>query len=85
MATHYLGTASNGRIVSRKSNRSDFTHAAIGPGNNNGRLPSFSTSPAGALKNADSNYLPTPHEVVELRIVTPAEYREATKGKPART
>lgn len=84
MSTYYLGNASDGRLIARKSTRSDFTHAAIGSGNNGGRLPSFSTSPAGAMKAAESNYLPAPIEVVEVRKVDAAEYRIATKGRNAR-
>lgn len=85
MPTFYLGAAKDGRVISRKSTNPNFTHAAIGSGDNGGRLPSFSTSAAGALRNAESNYLPAPIEVVEVRKVEAADFRVATKGLDARS
>lgn len=81
MATHYLGTAKSGQIVSRKSTRSDFTHAAIATNGRTHTLPNFSTSAAGAEKLFVSGWINVPEfEIVPLRIVDAAEFRAATKG-----
>ena len=53
-STYYLGTFSNGRLASRKSNRDDFTHAAIVPTAWAGKLAAFSTSAQGARRNAEA-------------------------------
>ena len=82
MPTHYLAKTADGRIVSRKSTRNDFTHAAAMkvPGKY-GSLPNFSTSRDGAAKLFESGWREVPaYDVVELRIVDAAEYRAATKG-----
>lgn len=85
MPTHYLATTADGRIVSRKSTRNDFTHAAIisnpTPGRHYG-LPNFSTSRLGAAKLFEQTWgknFPS-YDVVELRTVEASEYRAATKG-----
>jgi hypothetical protein len=83
MATHYLGTTKDGRLIARKSTRNDFTHAAIGTGATT-RLPSFSTTSGGAYQNAENNGHRLPIEVVQVRQVDSAEYRAATKGRKAR-
>lgn len=76
-STYYLGQLSTGRLVSRKSNRSDFTHAALRTDAHPSRLASFSTSAAGALRNADPTWKPETLEVVPVRIVTAKEFRAA--------
>ena len=80
MSTYYLGQTSDGRIVSRKSTRSDFTHAAMATGSTWG-LPSFSTSAQGAARNFDGSHREgTPREIVELRKVDGKEFRAAMAG-----
>ena len=83
MTTYYLGQAKDGRIVSRASTRSDFTHAAIGPAGSYG-LPNFSTSFAAALALFGSAHARNGEcEVVEVRIVDRKTYMAATgKEKP---
>lgn len=75
MPTHYLGHAKDGTPITRKSTRSDFTHAALAcdPKYRNS-LPCFSTSAAGAARNFGTF---RECEVVPVAIVTPAEYRAA--------
>jgi hypothetical protein len=82
MAHHYIGTTKSGQIVSRKSTNPHFTHAAVREGwkANDGRLPNFSTSRAGAERNYGTNYGVGVPEVVEVREVTAKEYK-AAKGK----
>lgn len=82
-STYYLGQLSTGRIVSRKSNRSDFTHAALRTDAHESQLASFSTSAQGALNNANPKWRPETLEVVPVRQVTAAEYRQALKSKGA--
>ena len=81
--TYYLGRLPSGRLVSRSSTRPDFTHAAMYPGYSADTLPSFGTSAAGALRNAEKN-TGKAHvaqiEVCEVRVVTAAEYRQAHKA-----
>lgn len=91
MPHFYLGQTTDGRIVSRKSTRNDFTHAAIynltdyGAGTPN-PLPSFGTSHEGAVRNFHSNFMQgIGCEVVLLRKVDSPEYRAATKGINPRT
>jgi hypothetical protein len=86
MAYHYIGTTKAGAIVSRKSTNPDFTHAAARPdydASKGHRLPSFSTSAAGAIRNFESSCgKGRSVEVVEVREVSAKEYRAAT-AKPA--
>lgn len=82
MATYYLGKTSDGRLVSRKSTRSDFTHAAIiTPARATMTLPNFSTSREGAIRNFESYWGNRAKcEVVDLRVVDGKEYRAALKS-----
>ena len=85
-STYYLGTFSNGRLASRKSNRDDFTHAAIVPTAWAGKLAAFSTSAQGARRNAEAATSTRElHliEVVEVRKVTAKEFREAVAAAKA--
>ena len=78
MSTYYLGTTPSGRLCSRKSNRSDFTHAAIATRAHKSTLASFSTSSAAALSLAARNWPQgEPVEVCELRQVTAQEFKAA--------
>jgi hypothetical protein len=74
--TYFLGFTKDGTPVGRGSNRDDFTHAAVAadPAMRRG-LPSFSTSADGAARNFGKYGTP---EIVEVKVVTPAEYRQAT-------
>lgn len=84
MPTHYLGKTDDGRTISRKSTRSDFTHAATTRDTATSRLPSFGTSAEGARRNFYTNHRDTVAcVVVPVSIVTPAEYREALKAAKA--
>lgn len=87
MPHFYLGRTENGRVVSRKSTRSDFTHAAIIAGGGGFHvLPSFSTSADGARRNFEGSHRQgTRCEVVLLRKVEGPEFRAATKGIDPRT
>ena len=83
MASHYyLGHAKNGQAVKRKSNRDDFTHAAIpaDPAKRT-RLPSFGTSVAGAERNGASAYWgDVPMEVVAVALVDAKTFKAAGPG-----
>lgn len=76
--TYYLGHAKNGDPVKRKSNRDDFTHAAVAadPAKRT-RLPSFGTTAAGAAKNFGTYQ---PCEVVAVEVVDAATFRAAGTG-----
>lgn len=76
-STYYLGQLSTGRLVSRKSNRDDFTHAALRTDAHASQLASFSTSAQGALSNANPKWKPETLEVVPVRKVTAKEFRAA--------
>ena len=77
-STYYLGTTASGRLCSRKSNRADFTHAAIHPNASKSTLASFGTSLHGAFKNATQySSQPQEFEVCELRQVTAKEFKAA--------
>lgn len=80
MTTYYLGHTKSGAPVTRGSTRNDFTHAAVLAGHQGHEMPSFSTSAAGALKNASCNGRNPNLEVVEVRIVTSKEYNEAKRA-----
>ena len=77
---YYLGRAKNGQAVKRKSNRDDFTHAAIpsDPAKRT-RLPSFATSVSGAMRNFASSYLGD-CEVVEVALVDAKTFNAAGPG-----
>ena len=89
MPTFYLGTTTDGRVVSRKSNRNDFTHAAMQTAGYASSLPNFSTSRAGAEKLMCQYWSKPEHrkpfEVVELRKVDAAEFHKANKGLDPKT
>lgn len=78
MSTYYLGHAKNGDAVKRKSNRADFTHAAVAadPAKRT-RLPSFATSAVGAVRNFGTYQ---PCEVVTVEIVDAATFKAAGQG-----
>lgn len=72
--THYLGHTKAGKPVGRASRQDyGFTHAGVVPGFN--RLPTFSTSHQGVVANLGRHAVDA--EIVEVKIVTPAEYRAA--------
>ena len=75
MTTYFLGFAKNGDAIKRKSNRDDFTHAAVAadPAKRRG-LPSFSTSAAGATKNFGTFQ---PCDVVPVAKVDAATFKAA--------
>lgn len=77
--THYLGFTKSGEPIGRASqNDYGFTHAAVKSkdGKRVDRLPSFSTSAAGAARNAGDYF---DHEIVTVQIVDAKTYREAFK------
>jgi hypothetical protein len=78
---YYLGHAANGDPVTRKSNRADFTHAAVhadlAARARANALPSFGTSADGARRNFGTY---AECEVVPVRIVTFREYSAAQAG-----
>lgn len=78
--THYLGFTKAGRPVGRTSrNDYGFRFAAYHPSRG---LPSFGPTAHGALTNFRRESSATP-EIVEVRVVTGAEYRVAMKtGRP---
>jgi hypothetical protein len=86
--THYLGFTLHGHAVGRAS-QSDYgyTHCAVKL-NDNGtlydRLPSFSTSAQGALRNLGSHWINKgyPYEIVAVEKVDGARYRAAMNNKP---
>lgn len=84
MPHHYIGQTKTGAIVSRKSTNPDFTHAAVREGYkaNDSRLPSFSTSAAGAIRNFESSCgKGRPCEVVQVQKVDAKAYKAATAKK----
>jgi len=85
-ATLYIGYTTTGRLVSRKSTRSDFTHAAVATDPVAYGLPNFSTSAQRAADLfASAHCRKGDCEVVAVTIVDAAAYRKAVAGaKPAK-
>lgn len=87
MTTYYLGTTESGALVARSSTRNYFTHAAIAAGEHKaGEViradqSCWSGTAAAAAANFKNGYRHSagPIEIVAVRIVTPAEYRQAIR------
>lgn len=80
-STYYLGHTAGGQPVTRKSNRSDYTHAAVRQGYQatDNALPAFGTNAHGAAKNYQGKDAP---EVVQVAVVDAAAFK-AAKAAPA--
>jgi hypothetical protein len=82
--THYLGFTKSGLAVGRASQEDyGYTHCAVRLQDNGKpyRLPSFSTTPQGAVRNLGSYWINKgyPYEVVAVEVVDGARYRAAMK------
>lgn len=91
MTTYYEGTTQSGATLLRSSTRTDFTHAAVPTGLPKGSIvradqSTWSTSAATALASASRNWgiAPGSVEIVAVRVITGAEYRQALKGGAAK-
>jgi hypothetical protein len=88
MTTYYLGASKDGAILARSSTRTDFAYAAIAAGKHKAgevvraQQSCWSGTAHAAVANFSNGYRHDAGngvEVVAVRVVTGAEFRQATK------